>query len=504
MKKLKNDCSSGYDNIPIRYLKPVSEYLVSPLVHIINNSIDRNIFPDKWKIARVSPVPKIDQPIKLKDYRPISILPVLSKVYERVILYQLCDFIERNSVYRPNQSGFRKGHSTTTLLLKLRDDIIEAMSKSEVTLSILIDYSKAFDTIDHSTLIEKLKKLNFSNSSLKIIMSFLSNRQQFIQVNDKISPTQAIHFGVPQGSILGPVLFNLSVTELSDQISSYSIQYADDTTVYRRSKIRDILQCINEVETDIETLANWSTNHNLLFNSDKLQYIIFCSSRLASYHKFCMNYSYRICCSKKSIEQKDVVKLLGIHFDKNLTWCDHINQIIKSTHATIRALRNFQRFTPFKVRKSLAEALIMSKITYSIAVFGQIPDYLLNRLQRIQNIAAGYVLNRYASLKDVLELQWLPMKEYIQFNVTKLVHKAFYDGQWPSYLNVEKIPQNRGLRSQNDGTKVDFGLSKTFQDQAKVFNDLPQNIREIKDLKEFTTKTKSFYKNRARTRVHHG
>ncbi|MEM6999126.1 MAG: reverse transcriptase domain-containing protein, partial [Pseudomonadota bacterium] len=197
LKKLKNDCSSGYDNIPVRYLKPVNEYLASPLVNIINNSIDNHIFPDKWKIARVSPVPKIDQPTKLKDYRPISILPVLSKVYERVILSQLCQFIERNSLYCPNQSGFRKGHTTTTLLLKLRDDIIQVMSKSEVTLSLLIDYSKAFDTIDHCTLIEKLKKLNFSNKSLKIIMSYLSNRQQFVQVNDKRSPTQAIHFGVP-------------------------------------------------------------------------------------------------------------------------------------------------------------------------------------------------------------------------------------------------------------------------------------------------------------------
>jgi len=404
-------------------------------------------------------------------------------------------------LYRPNQSGFRKGHTTTTLLLKLRDDIIQAMSKSEVTLSILIDYSKAFDTIDHCTLIEKLKKLNFSNKSLKIIMSYLSNRQQFVQVNDKRSPIQAIHFGVPQGSILGPVLFNLYVAELSDQISSLSIQYADDATLYRHSRIRDILRCIREIETDIETLSTWSADHNLLFNPDKLQYIIFSTKRLASLHKFCIDHSYLISCSKKSIEQKDVVKLLGLHFDKNLSWCDHINSIIKSSHATIRALRNFQRFTPFKVRKSLAEALVISKITYSIVVFGQIPDYLLNRLQRIQNIAAGYVFNRYASMKDIVELQWLPIKELIEFNVSKLDHKALNDEKWPSYLTVAKIVQARELRSQDEGVKVDYGLSKTFQDQAKAFNDLPKNIRDIKNLNEFVKESKSFYKGRARVRV---
>ena len=501
LKKLKNDCSSGYDNLPVRYLKPVSEHLVSPLVNIINNAIDRKTFPDAWKVARVSPVPKIDQPTKLKDYRPISILPVLSKVYERVILYQLCDFIEKNAVYRPNQSGFRKGHTTTTLLLKLRDDIFKAMNTSEVTLSILIDYSKAFDTIDHGTLLRKLKAMNFDISSLKIIASYLSNRRQFVQVNDKKSPTLPIHFGVPQGSILGPVLFNLYVTYLSDQISSHSIQYADDTTLYRHSKIRQILQCIQEIESDIATLDTWSTEHNLLFNPDKLQYIIFSTRQLAAYHKFCIDYSYRICCSKKSIEQKDVVKLLGINFDKNLTWCDHINQIIKSSHATIRALRNFQRFTPYSVRKSLAEALVLSKINYSNVVFGQLPDYLLNRLQRIQNIAAGYVLNRYAKPEDVVNLHWLPIKENIDFNVCKLVHKALNDEAWPSYLDITKVPKSREMRSNDDGVKIAHGLPKTFQDQAKVFNLLPKCTRELKEHKRFIKESKSFFKNKACNRV---
>ncbi|XP_066930768.1 uncharacterized protein [Clytia hemisphaerica] len=461
LNKLVYDCIESHAPLKrVRITRPIAPWMKDP--KIIQ---ERQLLEDahKWKIARVSPVPKIDHPTKLKDYRPISILPVLSKVYERVILTQLCDFIERNSLYRPNQSGFRKGHTTTTLLLKLRDDIIKAMNKSEITLSILIDYSKAFDTIDHFTLIDKLKKLNFSSMSLQIIISYLTNRQQFVQVNDKRSPVQPIHFGVPQGSILGPVLFNLYVTELSDQISSLSIQYADDTTLYRHSKIRDILQCIREIETDIESLSTWSADHNLLFNADKLQYIIFSTKRLASYHKLCSDYSYLISCSKKSIEQKDVVKLLGLHFDKSLSWSDHINQIIKSSHGTIRALRNFQRFTPFKVRKSLAEAIVLSKIAYSIVVFGQIPDYLLNRLQRIQNIAAGYVLNRYATLKDVVDLQWLPIKELIDFNVSKLVYKALNDKKWPSYLSLVKVTQPRKLRSQDDAppSTIKYAKSRT-------------------------------------------
>ena len=229
---LKNDCSSGYDNIPVRFIKPVSDHLISPLVHIINNSIDQKIFPNSWKIARVCPIPQVDQPTSVKDFRRISVLPVLSKVYERVILQQLCNFIEKESLYTTTQSGFRKGHSTTTILLKIKDDIKRAINKSEVTLAILIDYSKAFNTIDQNILLEKLLKFNFSPQAIEIIFSYISDRKQYAQVDDTSSEMSNMYFGVPQGSILGPVLFNLYVADLSEILSSTSAQYADDTTIY--------------------------------------------------------------------------------------------------------------------------------------------------------------------------------------------------------------------------------------------------------------------------------
>ena len=207
----------------------------------------------------------------LSDYRPISVLPVLSKVYERIILTQLCSYIEICSLYNDTQSGFRKGHSTTTILLKLRDDIRKAMNKSEVTLSILIDYSKAFDTIDHGILIERLQKMNFGHNSIKIICNYLTDRFQYVQIEDKKSNLLPMFFGVPQGSILGPVLFNLYVAELADRINSTAIQYADDTTIYRHCKLRDIKPCIDSLEEDLQQLSLWSNDNNLLFNCDKLQ-----------------------------------------------------------------------------------------------------------------------------------------------------------------------------------------------------------------------------------------
>ena len=140
------------------------------MVHIINTSIDQEIFPKQWKISRVCPIPKTDNPTSIKDYQPISVFSILSKVHERVILNQLCSFIETQNLYNIDQSGLRKGHSTNTLLLKLRNNIRTAMKKSEVTLSILIDYPKAFDTIDHRIVLEKLQNMNFVKKLLKLLV----------------------------------------------------------------------------------------------------------------------------------------------------------------------------------------------------------------------------------------------------------------------------------------------------------------------------------------------
>ena len=171
---LRNNYSSGHDNIPVKFLKPNVDQIASSIVHIITTSIDKENFPDSWQVARVCSIRKIDNPVTVKDFRPLSILPVLSKVYEKIILSQLLKYIEKSAVY--SQSGFRKGHSIVTLLLKFRNDIRKTLNRNEITISVFIDYSKAFDTINHKTLLEKLVSLNFSNRRIKIIMSNLTNR----------------------------------------------------------------------------------------------------------------------------------------------------------------------------------------------------------------------------------------------------------------------------------------------------------------------------------------
>ena len=204
---LRKDCSSGHGNIPVKFLKPVVDQITLPIVHIINTSIDKEIFLDSWKVARVCPIPKIDNPVTVKDFRPISILPVLSKVYEKVILSQLLNYIEKSAVYNLTQSDFHKGHSTTTLLLKFKNDILKFLNRNEITVSVLIDCSEVFDTINHKNLLEKLVSLNFNNRTIKIITSYLTNQQQYVQIDDQTSSKCPVHFGVPQRSIGSILLY---------------------------------------------------------------------------------------------------------------------------------------------------------------------------------------------------------------------------------------------------------------------------------------------------------
>ena len=198
------------------------------------------MFPDAWIVSRISPIPKTETPHD--ELRPIAILPVLSKVYEKIEAKQIVHYLETKKILDENIAGYRKGHSTTTALLKIRDDIIYAMKKGELTLMVMADYSKAFDTVNFKTVLRKIHHRGFSNSFMKWMDTYLSNRRQFVQIDQNQSKTDAVQFGVPQGSILGPIIFNLYVSDLIESIHPdiSSMRYAHDTSLYSHCHVKDL------------------------------------------------------------------------------------------------------------------------------------------------------------------------------------------------------------------------------------------------------------------------
>ena len=206
LKSLRSDCSCGPDDIPVKFVKLVADCLASPLTHIVNTCISQKAFPSAWKTARISPIPKQAVISDNNEFRPISILPVLSKVYERLVLGQMAKFLSNgpDCVLKDNVSAYRKGHITTTAMLAIKDDIIRATKSGEVTLAVLADFSKAFDTVAYEIVLTKLHGLGFSKSFLTFLTSYLTERKQFVQIDDKASSTVDLKFGVPQGSVSDP------------------------------------------------------------------------------------------------------------------------------------------------------------------------------------------------------------------------------------------------------------------------------------------------------------
>ena len=215
--------------------------------------------------CQICPIPKNDNPKTSKDFCPISLLPVLSKVFERVIMKQLVEYIEKETIYSSTQSGFRKNHSTNTILIKMRDDILNAIDRGEVTIAVLTDFSKAFDAVDYPTLIRKLHSINFSKETLKHIASYLTERSQYVQVDDKLSSSKHINFGVPQGSILGPILFNIYVSDMKDSWKNCTCsQYADDSNMYKHCKPNNIASNIVDLQTTLKKVCDWSEKKSYL------------------------------------------------------------------------------------------------------------------------------------------------------------------------------------------------------------------------------------------------
>ena len=424
----------------------------------------------------------------------------MSKVYERIVLTQLSEHIEISTTYQSTQHGFRKSHSTITCLLKLRDDILRAMDKGEITIGVFADYSKAFDTIDYECLIRKLHTLNFSKVFLYWLVEYLKERTHFVQIDDKKSETLISGFGVPQGSILGPVLFNLYVADLNLHLKSCeSLQYADDTSIYIQCKPKEINAAVSNITEDIENMQIWSQASNLVFNEKKTKSMYFCTRRLQQAHDLKDN-QFVIKLNKGTLQQTNEMKILGVIFDNHLTWKIHTNKVIKDCFSTLRTLRSISRLLPYQVKKQLATTLILSKLDYGNVVTSNLPRHLLKSLQKVQNAAAGFVLRRHATTEDVIKLSWLPIQQRLEYSLAVLAYKSI-NGMCPENMNVRTKIDRRNLRSnqENVGPMIECNeKAKTFQhDAALVFNSLPKKIREVNKISMFKTNLKNFLLDKA-------
>ena len=314
-----NNLKKGDDSLPLDVVKLLSKSFCNSICDYINSCINNCYFPEKLKWADITPIHKKGSTLDHENYRPISILPTFSKVFERIIFDQINDFFQDK--FSKLLCGFRKGFSTQTALFRLINKWQQCLDQKGVIGTVLIDLSKAYDCIQHGLLLAKLEAYGFSKHSLKFLRSYLRGRKQRVKILSSFSNWLWVNFGIPQGSILGPLLFNIFINDLFLFIEKSEIcNFADDNTLYVCDS--SIEKVLNSLQTDLENMNKWFKDNSLVANHSKYQ-LMFLGVKV---NNIVMNIDGKELLSQSEIE------LLGITIDCKLSFSNHIKQICKSAN----------------------------------------------------------------------------------------------------------------------------------------------------------------------------
>ena len=391
IKKLKNK-STLDTKINALKIANSSHSFTNILARIINRSFEEGIFPHQLKNARVIPVYKGSSKTDVSNYRPISLLSVFSKIYEKLMHTRIADFLELNGSLHDMQYGFRQGRSCEQALLKAQNILLDSLNRNKVSLLLLIDFSKAFDMVEHSILLRKLEHYGIRGVALKWIESYLSDRMQFVSVSGVESSAKQMKYGVPQGSILGPLLFIIYINDIPNLAKfAQFILYADDANIILTgNSIAEVNQQLCELRKD---LIYWVDCNGLALNLKKTNYIIF--SRKRTERSLPSPFSIL----DVTIEQKTEARFLGIIIDENFTWAKHISAIRSKMSRYIGVMYKLKRFLPLKSRLQIYHSFVQSHIQYCSLVWGFCAKSHIETLFRSQKKAMRAVIPGYINYK---------------------------------------------------------------------------------------------------------
>ncbi|KAL1447319.1 hypothetical protein WDU94_005634, partial [Cyamophila willieti] len=482
--------------------KLILDFIVVPLTHIINFSLSSGVFPSQWKIGRVLPLPKVPKPTGLNNFRPISLLPVLSKVLEKVVHQQILSFSNFYNLFNPYQSGFRPGHSTTTALTKVTDDIRTNMDHTKVTILLLSDFSKAFDSVDFDILLAKLSKnFNLSPPTILWFDSYLRNRQQYVFNDNSTSTLLSTSVGVPQGSILGPILFSIFINDISSifRFCKYHL-YADDLQLYIETSVDTINEAIFKINKDLEALQAWTKCHGIIPNPKKFQSIIIGSSPLL--YRVSQIQVSPIIFNTETITFSSTVKNLGLLFDEDLQWNSHVVNVGKKVYRKFHSLKRLKRFLPRKTKRLLCTSLLFPVIEYAGVVLSNMNGILLNKLQMLQNMCVRYIfdLKKFDHVSAHRRtLQWLPIEKRLEHQTLGLLWRILKE-KTPPYLHssFHTLQDNHQYNTRSQHTlsipvhHTQIMTNSFVCTAARLWNHLPVDLRALDNRLAFKILTKRY------------
>ena len=500
LKNLDITKSAGIDNVSATFLKDGAEILASPIAQLCNLSVSTSSFPDSCKTAKLFPLYKKGCKTDPKNYRPISLLPIISKVIEKVIHTQTQSFLDENNILYNFQSGFRKKYSTDSCLGFLNDKISKGFDSGLYTGMILIDLQKAFDTIDHEILLEKMQIIGFTEQVINWFRSYLSNRTFKVEIGKSLSNEGNLTCGVPQGSILGPLLFLLYINDMPQALSCDLMLYADDSClIYQHKDVNEIEKILNKNFSD---LCDWFLDNKLSihFGDDKTKCILFASkNKVKKAAPLNINYKGVV------IKQHSKVNYLGCILDETLSGESMGLHVLKKLNSKLKFLYRKSKFLSPFLRRLLCNALIQPHFDYACtAWFPNLNQSLKKKLQTNQNKCIRFCLqlgNRsHIGLDEFKAINWLNVNERFDQCVSSSVFK-FFNNKSPTYMAEIYIPvTNNGIATRNRFLKLKQPSRRTRQGQnclsfvgPSIWNKLPEKIKESKSLNNFKHKIKDYF-----------
>ena len=496
--------SCPLDPFPTELITANKEELTPAITSIINRSLVEGIFPSMYKCALIKPLLKKStlDPLLPKNYRPVSNLCFVSKLVEKVVASQLNDYLLSNNLQEQHQSAYRCSHNTETALLHVLDDIVHSVGSHQIVLFVALDLSAAFDTVDYTLLEEMLAGLGVQGTAAAWFRSYLRDRKQQVIVQDATSESQHLECGVPQGSVLGPLLFTLYTASLGRVLRHHAVHYhfyADDAQLWLPFTPGNMNDAIDTMQRCLHDVQKWMSHHKLKMNCSKTEFIVIASK----HHARTLDLQQPINIGGDTIfPSASPIRNLGVLLDPFISMEKYVTQVCKTCYFYIHNFNRIKGFLDFETLERLVHCFISSRLDYCNSLFLGLPASQTNQLQRVQNAAARVLTgtSRFEHISPVLfQLHWLPLEARVNFKVLTLMHKCFYRNG-PSYLCdlIHRELHDRLLRSADQClmcvpfTQSSLVFNRSFSVAGpRMWNTLPYELRCIADIDVFKKRLKT-------------
>ena len=502
----KLSCDSSLDVLGFdTKLLSLSHHIISPcLTRMFNLSLLTSELPEDWKLARVTPLYKGKGSLhEYNNYRPIAIIAHIAKIFERNIQRQLMHYMVINDFINIDQSAYREHHSTQTSILRITDDFIDNICDKLLTGVCLLDIKKCFDTISHVILKKKLSYYGIVDKELLWFSNYLLNRPQMVSVNGKVSSKNIVNIGVPQGTVLTPLLFMIFANDISQSVGLSSCNlYADDTLIYCSGS--DVAQVNSTLQNSLNSVSTWYKSNHLCLNIDKSNVMI-----ISAKYSNVIDTKLQLCIDNQFLQQTDTSDYLGVRLDCNFTWDAHVKKICSNLGYKIRRLTRLKPVTPSHVLNKIYVSSIQNVIDYAICSWAYTSSSNLQKVQRLQHYAARVITGNFDYVDTrgtdlVKSLGWMNVIQRRDYFTLLQYYKCINDAA-PVYLlnNVtlcSEVNSGYALRSSDSPNVLpQFPENSTIRNSysyhgAMLWNNLPGHLKSCMSIEDFKCKLKVFIK----------